>query len=172
MEDADNDVVGGTRCRQCHCCLHFYTQLPQSPGKGWRPQVCFLVLEMPGRERHKLFGILQRSFVGHEPLNHSWLISPIRRECLPGFCRAGIRGCHSWQTANPRGLLTFKLHSRAVSSNNTVVAGCTPATSHFHKCFRNLHRSSATCEEYLKYHTELAKNEDSIYQYLNFDQAC
>eukprot|EP00913_Durusdinium_trenchii_P014597 g13696.t1 len=27
-----------------------------------------------------------------------------------------------------------------------------------------------TPEEYLKYHTELAKNEDSIYQYLNFDQ--
>jgi aconitase B len=26
-------------------------------------------------------------------------------------------------------------------------------------------------QEYLKYHSELAKNEDSIYQYLNFDQA-
>ena len=28
-----------------------------------------------------------------------------------------------------------------------------------------------TPEEYLKYHSELAKNEESIYQYLNFDQA-
>lgn len=26
-------------------------------------------------------------------------------------------------------------------------------------------------QEYLKYHSELAKNEDSIYKYLNFDQA-
>lgn len=102
-----------------------------------------------------------------------------RCQCLLGFCRIGICSSYPRPSPNPWCILavmapleTFsaghvgwwlykywssKIQEMKSSYNKQSV------WQYFPCCFHG--------QEYLKYHSELAKNEDSIYKYLNFDQA-